>query len=72
MNLFEEYKKLRAAHDMTAAQAYKSASHKAAEMWRKELRGWDFNLRMIFSNMTEIHRKVWVHQLPSGHLLMVK
>ena len=72
MNLFEEYKKLRAAHDMTAAQAYKSASYKAAEMWRKELRGWDFNLRMIFSNMTESHRKVWVHQLPSGHLLMVK
>lgn len=72
MNLFEEYKKLRAAHDMTAAQAYKSASHKAATLWKKELRGWDFNLRMILSNMTESHRKVWVHQLPSGFVLMVK
>lgn len=72
MNLFEEYKKLRAAHDMTAAQAYKSASHKAATLWKKELRGWDFNLRMILSNMTETHRKVWTKLLPSGHYLVVE
>lgn len=72
MNLFDEYKKLRAAHDMTAAQAYKSASHKAATLWKKELRGWDFNVRMILSNMTEKHRKVWFHQAPSGFVIMVK
>lgn len=71
MNLFNEYKKRRSEDNMTAAQAYKSASYKAAELWRKELRGWDFNIRMILSNMTETHRKVWVHQLPSGHVLMV-
>ena len=72
MNLFEEYKKLRAAHDMTAAQAYKSASRKAATLWKKELRGWDFNVRMITNNMTGDYRKVWVYQLPSGFVVMVK
>ena len=72
MNLFEEYKKLRSKYDMTAAQAYRSVSYKAAETWRKELRGWDFNVRMILSNMTEAHRKVWARQLPSGFVLMVK
>ena len=71
MNLFEEYKKLRSKYGMPAKEAYRSVSYKAAETWRKELRGWDFNLRMILSNMTDKHGKAWVHQLPSGHVLMV-
>lgn len=71
MNLFEEYKKLRSKYDMPAKEAYRSVSHAAAEAWRKELRQWDFNVRMILSNMTENHKKAWVHQLPSGHVLMV-
>ncbi len=71
MNLFEEYKKARAEHCLTAKEAYRSVSHKAAETWRKELRQWDFNVRMILSNMTENHKKAWVHQLPSGHVLTV-
>ena len=72
MNLFDEYKKRRSEDGMTAAQAYKAASYKAAEAWRKELRGWYFNLRMIVSNMTEKHRKVWFHQAPSGFVITVK
>lgn len=71
MNLFEEYKKARAEYGLTAKEAHRSVSHKAAETWRKELRQWDFNVNMILSNMTENHKKVWVHQLPSGHVLMV-
>ena len=71
MNLFKEYKKLREKYEMPAKDAYRSVSHAAAEAWRKELRQWDFNTRMILSNMTEKHSKVWVHQLPSGHVLMV-
>lgn len=72
MNLFDEYKKLRWKYDLPAAQAHRSVKHKAAELWRKELRGWGFNVRMILSNMTDNHRKVWVHQAPSGFVIMVK
>ena len=72
MNLFEEYKKLRSKYDMPAVQAHRSVKHAAAEMWRKELRGWDFDVRSIVANMNENQRRVWLHTLPSGHLLMVK
>jgi hypothetical protein len=71
MNLFEEYKKRREQYGMRAVDAYRSVSHAAAETWRKELRQWDFNVNMIRSNMTETHDKTWVHQLPSGHVLIV-
>lgn len=71
MNLFNGYKKLREKYEMPAKDAYRSVSHAAAEAWRKELRQWDFNTRMILSNMTDKHGKAWVHQLPSGHVLMV-
>lgn len=71
MNLFEEYKKVRSKYDTPAKEAHRMVSHKAAETWRKELRGWDFNVRTITSNMTDKHKKTWVHQLPSGHVLMV-
>lgn len=71
MNLFKEYSELRRKHDMSAAEAHRVVKFKAAALWRKELRGWDFNLRMILSNMTDKHEKAWVHQLPSGHVIMV-
>lgn len=70
MNLFEEYMKCRKG-GARAIEAHRATKHKAAEMWRKELRGWDFNIRMIVSNMTKRHRKTWVQQLPSGYVLMV-
>lgn len=71
MNLFEEYKKRRENYGLKASEAYRSVSHAAAATWRKELRQWDFNVNMILSNMTDKHEKAWVHQLPSGHVIMV-
>ena len=71
MNLFKEYSELRRKHDMSAAEAHRVVKFKAAALWRKELRGWDFNLRMILSNMTEQHRKVWTKLLPSGYFIKV-
>lgn len=73
MNLFDEYRKLREKYNMTAAQAYRSASHKAAELWRKELRGWDFIVREIIGNMNgETMKSVWWTALPSGNWVVVK
>jgi hypothetical protein len=72
MNLFKEYKALRSKYNMRAEHAYNVVRSKAAQDWRVALRGWDFDLRGICSDMTSSHDTVWSHRLPSGHVLDVR
>lgn len=71
MNLFARYKELRTKYGMGAKAAYGYVKAEAVTAWRRELRGWAFNPRVIFNNMSDRERTLYVKPIDGNRTVTV-